>query len=70
MVDIIVQTFCTLFLTHVDASYHSYLQEIVDFVDDAVFNIDSSNCKPNAQKQWVEVISAEPPVRRAIFSIQ
>ena len=36
-------------------------EEIVDFVSRAVFNIGQS------QDQWVEVISAEPPVRRIDF---
>mmetsp|Transcript_39841 Transcript_39841/g.95871 ORF Transcript_39841/g.95871 Transcript_39841/m.95871 type:complete len:129 (+) Transcript_39841:143-529(+) len=49
-------------------------EEIVDFVSDAVFNNEheapTSNAAQllsNAQERWVEVISAEPPVRRAFY---
>ena len=48
-------------------------QEIVDFVSDAVFNngneAANNNAPPQVQDhQWVEVISAEPPVRRSDFT--
>jgi hypothetical protein len=49
-------------------------EEIVDFVSDAVFSNfhealeDNSQAKEKEQCQWVEVISAEPPVRRSDFS--
>ena len=48
--------------------------EIVGFVSDAVFGDfhealeDNSHAKAKEQCQWVEVISAEPPVRRSDFS--
>jgi hypothetical protein len=48
--------------------------EIVCFVSDAVFGDfhvaleDNSQAKAKEQCQWVEVISAEPPVRRSDFS--
>ena len=42
-------------------------REIIDYISNAVFNDASS--QPNAnegdQCQWVEVLSAEPPVRRS-----
>jgi len=41
-------------------------QEIIDFVSDAVF--DNENEAANNNHQWVEVISAEPPVRRSDFT--
>jgi hypothetical protein len=45
-------------------------EEIVDYVSDAVFgNIrEDLRDKYNEQRRWVEVISAEPPVRRSDFS--
>lgn len=52
-------------------------EEIVDFVSDAVFNNEydvvssayDGNTSPSIKEQnrWVEVISAEPPVRRSDF---
>lgn len=49
-------------------------EEIVRFVSDVVFNdfhetYDDSQAK-NELCQWVEVISAEPPVRRSDFSLR
>ena len=49
-------------------------EEIVAFISDAVFSDsrealeDNSQAKSKELCQWVEVISAEPPVRRSDFS--
>jgi hypothetical protein len=58
-------------------------KEIVDFVSDAVFNKDEHDLvsigfqdhgdalsSGNERNRWVEVISAEPPVRRSDFTFQ
>lgn len=52
-------------------------QEIIDFVSDAIFNNDDDSSQyhhqqssPEVQQdQWVDVISAEPPVRRSDLTL-
>lgn len=47
-------------------------KEIVDYVSDAVFGIVREDVRDEyieQQRRWVEVISAEPPVRRSDFSL-